>query len=567
MDIDIIKRAQQGEPEALTALSTAITAQVTTYLFRLTLDYHLAEDLCQETLMRLLRHLPHLTITQPDDLWAWIRRAALSRVQDEYRRHSRRQRRHEETMKRYDRESTAAATPSEVLVRHELGRAVWQAMARLTLHYRHILVLRCLDDLSYAQIAAITGQTQLQARLLFFRAKKSLKRELGRQGVGSADLVKALTIFAGATWTGAKAEAASVSLSASSMEVPLSTVLVGTMVSKLSIATIVVVTAGLATVGTLRSRQADSIRRGGPMGLSHAAVQQIDNKVGQYLHRYDFLNIALIEDANVVFTSAYGRGAAIDRVIPCQGATPFIATLVLMFHEKGLIENLDDPIERYSPAFSELMPARYAGVPLTFRHCLLHTSGVVAGPHKDKEPVWQQGRLNLRSRPGSDVYYSDTNYALLELALEQMTGKTLDRLLDDYIETPVQADSFTALAPDDPFVAGVACTVSDAARFLSGLLKGQYLSRTLLEQEVWRPQRLHYGLGWFLLIPDQGPARQRVVAIFHFSQADNGNEAMIHLNKGPHTAAAIVLGHRKQGRVSRSGPNLQLAIDLATILR
>ena len=568
IDVPAIIRAQQGDEEALSCLSRVVTEQVTTYLYRLTLDHHLAQDLCQETLLRLLKHLPQLQIDQADDLWAWLRRAALSRVQDHHRRNVRRQTRYEETMKRQKSYESIPPEPPEALVQRELGQAIWQAMSRLALHYRNILTLRCLDALSYAQIAEVTGQTQLQARLLFFRAKKSLKQELGKQGVQPSDLVKALVVFAGVTLAGGRTKTAAASVTAAYAEVGWMVPMVGTFISKLGIALVTLATLGVMTIATVPLIFPSPIERGQTTRLSPAVIQQIDRKILGYLNRYDFLNVALVDDANTVFVSSYGRGAGIDAVIPSTGATPFIATLVLQLFEQGLIQSLDDPIERYCESFSDLLPQRFTDTPLTFRHLLTHTSGLVAGPGKDDQPVWQAGKLNLRFRPGTDVWLSDTNYALLETACVEMTGKDLDELLDEYIEAPVQASSFAALEPEDPTVAGVCCTVEDVAKFVGGLLKGQYISKELLQQEMWRAHRINYGMGWYLLISDVEPLKDQIIGIFHLSDSNSRYECLIHLNRTVEleTYGAVVLGLRKEGAQYRSSPNLQLPIDLATIL-
>ena len=71
----------------------------------------------------------------------------------------------------------------------ELTQTIWKAMGRLKPRYRQVLTLRCFYQLSYAQIAAITGGSRLQAKVLFFRAKQSLKGQLVRHGLTKSHLL------------------------------------------------------------------------------------------------------------------------------------------------------------------------------------------------------------------------------------------------------------------------------------------------------------------------------------------------------------------------------------------
>ena len=85
---------------------------------------------------------------------------------------------------------------------------------------------------------------------------------------------------------------------------------------------------------------------------------------------------------------------------------------------------------------------------------------------------------------------------------------------------------------------------------------------------MWRPQRINYGLGWLLLIPDDGPTEDQGTAIFHFTNSSDRYECMIHILKGPGSemSTAIVMGRRASGTAPWLGPHLQLPVDLATIL-
>ena len=126
--------------------------------------------------------------------------------------------------------------PMNALVSEEIRRVVIGAMQAIKLNYRNILVLRCFDNLSYGQIAGIMGGSELKARLLFCRAKHSLRSQLERRGFQRDSLLAALTIFAGLTLrSGGKAAAKEVVL-ASSLETGLGLSLTGLLSAKAALA-------------------------------------------------------------------------------------------------------------------------------------------------------------------------------------------------------------------------------------------------------------------------------------------------------------------------------------------
>ena len=84
----LIQRACQGRREDRATLAELARGKAFAYIYRVTLDYDLAQDLAQETVVRLLEHLPRLRFAHAGAFWSWIFRTALSRVQEHGRRQS-----------------------------------------------------------------------------------------------------------------------------------------------------------------------------------------------------------------------------------------------------------------------------------------------------------------------------------------------------------------------------------------------------------------------------------------------------------------------------------------------
>jgi D-alanyl-D-alanine carboxypeptidase len=128
----------------------------------------------------------------------------------------------------------------------------------------------------------------------------------------------------------------------------------------------------------------------------------------------------------------------------------FAATVVLQLAEDGLLD-LDDPIERHLPG---LVPD---GERITVRHLLGHTSGLY---DYMSEPGYSTNRWRGDDRfdgytprelldvafahdpyfedPGSRWRYSNTNYVVVGLLIEEVTGRTYGEEVEDRVLRPLR---------------------------------------------------------------------------------------------------------------------------------
>lgn len=259
LDLNLIRRAQSGCQDSVSRLSRVAQKRIQTYIYRMTLDFHLSEDLCQETLLEMVRHLGELRIESTAAFWAWLHKTALNKI-----RHHIRQTRHTKVRQcietlddaaLVERLSEANASACDKLIHQEVVQAVVRGMASLKLNYRSVLTLRCFNDLSYVEIAEVMGGTQLRARLLFFRAKKSLRHQLSRNGFGQMHLVSGLTVFGAITACSGRSAAAGVLIGQDAMKTGLGAAILGVAGSKagLSAAAVVLAVPVLVAIGGLSS--------------------------------------------------------------------------------------------------------------------------------------------------------------------------------------------------------------------------------------------------------------------------------------------------------------------------
>ncbi len=114
----------------------------------------------------------------------------------------------------------------------------------MRLRYRNVLTLRCYEQLSYAEIAKLMDCSELQSRVLFFRAKHSLKKRLSKRGFGKQFFLVSLGLFGLITAPSAEAATFSVTVLAATVQVGFLASLIGAATTILG----VVITSSLAAL-------------------------------------------------------------------------------------------------------------------------------------------------------------------------------------------------------------------------------------------------------------------------------------------------------------------------------
>jgi RNA polymerase sigma-70 factor (ECF subfamily) len=243
--IELIRRAQQGDKQCLEQLAMQARERLRTYVYRLTQRDDLAQEIVQETLLEMCKVLGKLK--NNDRFWPWLYGIAVNKLRRHYRTEQTQKRLAVSSAKRKGRFKDRQ-DGLENLVSEELKQIVSGAMKKLRTRHKAVLIMRCYDGMTHSEIAESLGCSEFSTRMLFLRAKKALQKELSRNGFGKGSLLAALVIF-GKMTAPSKAAAAQVAISASTVQVGLLTGLIGLVTTKTAIITISA--AGALTAGTI----------------------------------------------------------------------------------------------------------------------------------------------------------------------------------------------------------------------------------------------------------------------------------------------------------------------------
>jgi RNA polymerase sigma-70 factor (ECF subfamily) len=179
-DAELMGRVREGDRDAFADLVDRHKDAVVSYLTRLTGNRDRAEDLAQETFLRLFRSAGDYT--EQGYLRAYLYRIATNLVRSEERR----ERRLRLLLPFLSREEHAEPAAPGGLLRQELRREVAAAMAKLPLRYRVPLVLHEIEGWSYVDIAQEMGCREGTVKSRVHRGRQQLKTKLDPYWNGGA---------------------------------------------------------------------------------------------------------------------------------------------------------------------------------------------------------------------------------------------------------------------------------------------------------------------------------------------------------------------------------------------
>ena len=285
-------------------------------------------------------------------------------------------------------------------------------------------------------------------------------------------------------------------------------------------------------------------------------------------------------DSSYFWSGAMGI-ASQENQMPMTKETPiyiasitklYTAAVIMKLYEKGII-SLDDSMSKYLPEELYQGIHIYKGTDysnkITIRQLLSHTSGIAdyyAEKSKEGKSLFEiflekperswivdetieRARRDLEPHfpPGTDAFYSDTNYQLLGKIIEIVTGKPLHTVYENFIFSPLHLKhtwltgySDTKLTfsnnPADIFYndkiinnirsngsywadGGIISTAEECIIFLKALNEGHIVSAaTLRLMHNWHPIQntgpFQYGYGTMYF---ELPAEQKVPSLWGHS--------------------------------------------------
>ncbi len=182
-DRALVRAFCQGETRAFEQLVKAYQNRVFALCFRMLADAAEAEDLAQETFMRL--HRAAESYRGEGKFSSWLLRVAANACRNRIKYLGSKHRRRAEEVTEHTQVAeteaplhSAVAGPEAMALGHQLEAAIVTHLAALEPEHRLLIVLRDIEGLSYDEIVSITGLAAGTVKSRLHRGRIALKDRL-----------------------------------------------------------------------------------------------------------------------------------------------------------------------------------------------------------------------------------------------------------------------------------------------------------------------------------------------------------------------------------------------------
>ncbi len=197
-------------------------------------------------------------------------------------------------------------------------------------------------------------------------------------------------------------------------------------------------------------------------------------------HKLAGFSVAVMDNYQPVYSGAFGvrqvgQDAAVDDRTAFSAASISKAVtglVAVMLAEQGVVD-LDAPVSSYLKRWQLPASDFTSDTPITLRHLLTHTAGTSQGGFADYFPgediptlieslngqklARYKEPIEVMWQPGSRFKYSGGGFVIAQVALEDVTGKSLAILAEDMLFRPLGMNNTTMRQNGEPgFLANVA---------------------------------------------------------------------------------------------------------------
>ncbi|UFJ40704.1 RNA polymerase sigma factor SigW [Brevibacillus humidisoli] len=177
----LTQRAKRGDRDAFAELVEIYKDKIFQLAYRMTGNRQEAEDIAQETFLRVFANLH--TYDESYKFSTWIYRIATDLCIDRGRKKKPdfsldQQVEGTEGLDWYSRLSSTDKTPEENLMTQELQDTVQGALSQLSPKYRSIMILRYIEDLTLQEISAVLQLPITTIKTRIHRGREALRNKL-----------------------------------------------------------------------------------------------------------------------------------------------------------------------------------------------------------------------------------------------------------------------------------------------------------------------------------------------------------------------------------------------------
>jgi CubicO group peptidase (beta-lactamase class C family) len=196
----------------------------------------------------------------------------------------------------------------------------------------------------------------------------------------------------------------------------------------------------------------------------------IDKIFSRYVNESPGAQLAISHNGEIIYSSARGMAnleynvplTRTSRIEAGSVSKQFTAAAVLLLQQQGKL-SLSDDIRKYVPEIRDY------GTPITIRHLMNHTSGLKDWGSIAELSGWPRGtkayrnedalqfiiqQKTLNNKPGDEFIYSNSNYNLMAIIVQRVSGISLADFTKKFIFEPADMkntewrDNFRKVVPN-----------------------------------------------------------------------------------------------------------------------
>ncbi|MDH4422029.1 serine hydrolase [Bacillus cereus] len=199
------------------------------------------------------------------------------------------------------------------------------------------------------------------------------------------------------------------------------------------------------------------------------------NTIYEKMNQYSVagLSLAVIRDGKLNEATAFGtlesgttKTVTTDSIFNSCSISKFITTMLVLTLSDQEIVHLDEDVNDKLTSWNIPTNLFTSQKKITLRNLLIHQSGIIDPPNSFEHYTLSKGIPNMSKllagktlycpvalevsyEPESEFHYSDANFCIIELLLEDITGKPFNFLLEEYIFQPLQLKNSTIFSTED----------------------------------------------------------------------------------------------------------------------
>ncbi len=178
-DEELIARFQEGDEQAYTELVNRYRGKLMTFVYRFVNDMEQAEDIIQDTMLKLYTHKHYYRNIAKFSTWIYTIAGNLAKTELRKRKHHKVTNISQMGPEDRDYELPSVAPETDEVVQSEyIEKKIQAAIQNLPLHFRTVTILRDIQELSYEEISKIVEVPLGTVKSRINRARLQLQKEL-----------------------------------------------------------------------------------------------------------------------------------------------------------------------------------------------------------------------------------------------------------------------------------------------------------------------------------------------------------------------------------------------------